>query len=129
MAEYAAKTVLKNCDIISRGISAFGDPISENAILALNEIGVFEINHISKTISKKDLETADVIYAMTRSHKKYLEDNFGFSEKIFTLAEEDICDPFGGSIEIYKKTLKQIIDNIKKLKTDNNNIVASTTSK
>lgn len=115
MAEYAAKTILKDCEIISRGLSAFGDPISENAELALNEIGVFEINHISQNISADDIKTADAVYAMTLRHKNYLANHFGFAEKIFTLAKEDIADPFGGSPEVYKKTLERIIYHIKNL--------------
>jgi protein-tyrosine phosphatase len=113
MAEYAAKTIFKDCEIISRGLAAFGEPISVNAALALNEIGVFEIDHVSRNVSLEDIQTADAIYAMTRRHKNYLENSFGFAEKIFTLAKEDIADPFGGSPEVYKKTLEQIIRGIK----------------
>ncbi len=98
-------------------------PASYNAVLALDEIDIDLSSHTSKMIDKKMLKEAYLVLTMTKSHKKYLENMSPEAKhKMFTLKEycgesekKDICDPFGGSLDIYKHCRDEILDNLQKL--------------
>ncbi|MCL2592296.1 MAG: low molecular weight protein arginine phosphatase [Defluviitaleaceae bacterium] len=99
-----------NYEVKSCGVAAFGSSsASENAIKALNELGIDLSVHKSKMITQEDIACADVILTMTNSHKHHILQYFGeFSNKVYTVYEyalsqkSDISDPFMGSIEIYR---------------------------
>jgi beta-galactosidase len=69
------------------------------------------------------IDEADLVLAMTRSHKaQLLAIKPDASHKIFTLAEycaedngRDISDPFGGDLNTYKRCRDEIAENLKKL--------------
>lgn len=59
---------------------------------------------------------------MGNSHKNHIEDIYGFAgAKTFTLLEyvygfkDDIADPFGGSLDIYKHTRDEIYQAIREM--------------
>ena len=99
----------------SRGIAAWdGAPISENAVAALRDAGIeaspendYEA-HRAKNISDDDMARADVIYCMTAAHASRLFFSYPqYAGKIRVMPTE-ISDPFGGDLEVYKKTLDEI---------------------
>jgi protein-tyrosine-phosphatase len=108
----------------SAGTCAYGEqPASYNAVLALQEIGIDLSSHASRPVEKETLQEAYLVLTMTKSHKSYLQ---GLApkivNKIFTLKEycgeavkSDICDPFGGNLDIYKVCRDEILDNLQKL--------------
>lgn len=127
MAEAIAKKIYKeknkDIEVSSKGISVFfKSPASTFAIEALKDYDIDLSNHISEQINVNDVESADVILTMTKSHKQYIIDMFSLAKsKIFTLNEftfgsnDDISDPYGGDIEIYKNCCKEIYKCVLKL--------------
>ncbi len=113
----------------SAGISVFGgDGANPKAQKAVKELfGIDISSHRAKTISKEDLEKADIILTMTRGHKEIILSimpNVKF--KTWTLKEYvlgdknsnesmDVQDPYGMSEKEYKncaQELKELIDEL-----------------
>lgn len=108
----------------SAGTSAFpGMPASHNAIQALKTMGIDMTQHTSSMVSEAMADSADLILAMTSSHKKRLLLMYPDAEpKTFTLAEycegkggSDIDDPFGGDLDTYINCRDEINRHIKAL--------------
>ncbi|AFS77271.1 low molecular weight protein-tyrosine-phosphatase YwlE [Gottschalkia acidurici 9a] len=121
MAEGLFKDMLKSLgkdneiSVSSAGIYAMNNQsASENAIIAMKNKLVDISNHRSKQITMEMIEESDIILTMTNGHKQaILQASPGINSKVFTLKEfvgldGDIADPFGGSIEIYEESLKDI---------------------
>lgn len=111
---------LNNIEVRSAGVYAQnGGAMSMNAKKVLVENGILE-NHRSAEIDPQYMEEADVILTMTKSHLHALLQYFPqAANKIYTLSEyvsenaQDISDPFGGNIDVYRQTfeeLQQLID-------------------
>lgn len=130
MAEYIFKEILKkdNLDeewnIQSAGVSAIsGSRINENAKIVMDEISIDTSAHRSKNIKEIELNRQNLILTMTRKHSRVLILNHPCTaDTIFTLKEytgsedgKDISDPFGRSVDFYRKTRKEIEAELKKL--------------
>jgi protein-tyrosine-phosphatase len=89
---------------------------SAQAIEAMQELGIDISRHRSKPLTAELINTADLIVAMTHGHcfqicqdfpevgnKVCLIKSFGTSK-----VPADISDPFGGSLNIYRKTREEI---------------------
>ncbi len=124
MAEAILKNKqLPNVEVRSAGIYALeGGEISENARAVLAEENI-QHNHVSKGINQQDIEWADVILTMTSAHKDMVLRFFSQAQnKTFTLKEyvtpysgQDVFDPFGGDLNLYKQTyqeLKRLIEEL-----------------
>ena len=99
---------IEEYSISSAGIStANGMGASENSIEVLKEIGIDLSNHRSKVITKKLIDESDIILTMTKSHKEIK----GFANK----NEEDISDPFGGNLDIYRSTMREIMYSVNEI--------------
>jgi protein-tyrosine phosphatase len=115
--------VIDEFNITSAGISTIdGLDASKHSISALKEMNIDLKNHKSKLLTLGLIEKADLILTMTKTHKDIILNSMPqFSNKIFTLKEFaddkniDIVDPFGGSLEVYKVTAKDIQNTINKL--------------
>jgi L-threonylcarbamoyladenylate synthase len=98
--------------VASAGVStAPGMPASREAVEAVKSMGVDISNHLSASVSRESLEAADLVIAMTQSHKYMLLARYPeFGHKVFTLSEirpetgGDVIDPYGKSREEYDKT-------------------------
>ena len=113
------------CCAFSGGLFADGSAISDNAKTVLADIGIDTSGHISRTVRKEDIESADYVVGITLRHAGKLISEFPeFSDKIYAFPK-DISDPFGGNCEVYKKCLCEITDGIeiiiKELFTDKEN--------
>ena len=108
------KNVLPNIEIKSAGLMAnIGESVSENAVVACKEYNVDISTHKAKQITEELINSSDYFVCMTESHKQILI-NAGISENIiYTL---NVSDPYGGSLEIYKKCCKEIYDKLLMLK-------------
>ncbi len=96
-------------EIVSCGISAFdGDPASDHAIAALNEIDIDIKDHRSQRITLDMIEMADVIYVMTEHHKQTILSCYptDISDKVKVL---DVTDPYGGDLAVYCKSRDQLL--------------------
>jgi len=124
MAEVLLKEKAPQLHVQSAGIFAQpNEGANDNAIQVLKQRGL-QLVHSSQPVTKKLLKWADIVFAMTETHKELLLDQFPkYKDKYFTLieytldtttAEEsiDIADPFGGDISLYKKTLSELEQHI-----------------
>lgn len=116
----------------SAGVYAMdGSEATKYAIEVLQEKGI-EPNHSSALLTKDHIDWASYILTMTSSHKQLIADRFPESgKKTWSLGEfasengraaADVMDPYGGSIETYRRTrdeLEQLIDRVlKKLESE-----------
>lgn len=109
-------------NIKSAGIyAALGQGASANAVEAMIEMNIDLSCHISTPVSEEILNSSDLILTMTSSHKRTLIFEYpSIKRKTYTLMEyvgkdEDIVDPFGGNIDVYRRSAAQIRDAVKKL--------------
>ncbi|PEX88660.1 low molecular weight protein arginine phosphatase [Bacillus cereus] len=102
-------------EVQSAGVFAYpGSDASVYAKEALIEKGI-SINHASKQINETLLDWADIVVTMTENHKEIVRGHYpNIEQKVYTLygvaegVSKDISDPFGGSLSIYKETLKEM---------------------
>lgn len=124
MAEAILKSKnIAGIDVKSAGVyAANGVPASQHAQRVLEEQSISHA-HQSSTLTSEMVEWATYIFTMTDSHKEAVVGMFpGAKGKTFTLkeyagneVERDIIDPFGGSLEMYRKTYLDIYENIEKM--------------
>ena len=99
----------------SAGVFAMnGSKASLNALEALRKKGI-EHEHQSQLLTNDLLEWATHVLTMTNGHKQIILSQFDTAkDKVFTLYEfvenkdRDISDPYGGSLQTYEKTLKEL---------------------
>lgn len=121
---------------VSAGIYALeGQPASPHSMEAMLEGWDIDISrHRARNVSPANIQDSFLVLTMTEAHKKaLLEQYHNHTGKIFTLNEYasnintpgivgwDITDPFGMSLEVYRKCAAEInqaiITLVKKLKT------------
>ncbi|MFT8320441.1 MAG: low molecular weight protein arginine phosphatase [Bacillus sp. (in: firmicutes)] len=107
---------MENVEVKSAGVYAIdGEEASYQAQEVLAEKGMNH-NHTSSALTKELLDWATHIVTMTSGHKNAIITQFPASiEKAFTLKEfaieekyGDVIDPFGGSVEHYRKTFQEL---------------------
>lgn len=102
----------KGFEVHSAGVSAgHRHPASPESIAALGEIGHLLEEHGSRMVSDELLATADLIYAMTRSHRDLLLMNFPeMANRVELLDPDDydVPDPYGQSLSVYRHTAEAI---------------------
>lgn len=108
MAERIFKQMLKkqkltNISVCSKGIAAKGESITENAKLVLKENGLNYKDR--KSILLKKIEKETLYVSMTEKIKKMIS---GKVISIKDLTGEEVSDPYGGSLQDYRETFKQI---------------------
>ena len=110
MAERLLKKMIKekkidNIKVSSRGILAKGENIAQNAKLVLKECRASAANRKAVKLGKIDKDTLYI--AMTDNQKAQVKSDKVISMK--SLLGEDIADPFGQSIEEYRKVAQKLI--------------------
>lgn len=116
MAEFILKRKCPKLKVSSAGVYAIdGQPMSNQAkvVLKAENYPIEEIEQFAaRKISKEDLEADNTIFVMNAFLKNVLYD-LGRRENVFLLANNDIPDPFGQSVEDYqmvKNTIEQAIE-------------------
>ncbi len=116
--------------VLSAGLSALEeDTISEEAVLALQEYGIDARGQNSNRVTPQLLDETDLILTMTRFHSKMLLAlNPQIQHKTFLFADylqfnsekigpahmdpdgwfEEVMDPFGQSLEVYRLCAQQL---------------------
>lgn len=98
-----------------------GEPIAENAIRALEEVGVPAIpghdykEHVARRLTADEVGSCDLVVGMTDEHLMGLLMNFPQYAAKFARMPEPIPDPFGGDLECYRKCLAAIERGVKTL--------------
>ncbi|GEK33259.1 low molecular weight protein arginine phosphatase [Kurthia sibirica] len=116
MAEAILKNKnLQNVEVSSAGVFAQdGGELSRNAqtVLMQNDI---EVDHTTSAIDAEKLAKADLILTMTLGHRQAVLQAYpAVADKTFTLKEYvdasnyDVSDPYGGSVEVYRQTFKEL---------------------
>ena len=95
---------------------ALGHPASENAVRAVKELGLDLSRHHSQPLTAELLESADMIVVMTAEHRFHLLEVFPeVGNRVFLIKSfgtskvpADVSDPYGGSLNTYKKIRDEI---------------------
>ena len=114
MAQGIAKNLFPQNEFLSAGIFAKDNsPASENAVIAMKNMGIDISEHKARQITKQLINEVDFIVPMTDNH-------------LYTLLQAGVDknkpDPFGQSLKAYEQTAKILKENIQKLfgeKSDN----------
>jgi len=92
-----------------------GAPASAGALRAVEEKGLDLSRHRARSVEGEALELADWVVPMTRQHREMLLDRACQPpERIRTLmsfgaaGDGDVLDPFGGTLETYRRVRDQI---------------------
>jgi protein arginine phosphatase len=124
-----AEAVLKHkgtdtFEVRSAGVFAVdGSDASIHAKEVLKENDIIH-RHQSSSLSKENLDWASYILTMTSNHKRAIVDQYPHvADKIFTLkefvledpADLDVSDPYGGSVDIYRHTYRELDSLIEEL--------------
>ncbi|MBQ8761916.1 MAG: low molecular weight protein arginine phosphatase [Clostridia bacterium] len=112
MAVSILKSMLKEKEIkakvLSAGISVNeGEPMAENACVALKKLGIRKSKHTATQITKQNLEKCDLILTMTENQKfslPRLKKIICFKD----LTGFDVLDPYGQDVDAYINVAKQI---------------------
>ena len=108
MAEgYLKSKGIEGVTVLSRGLAADGSPVSLNSKKAMAEAGIDISSHISRQITADDINKADKIICLSPSHKAVLL-SAGVPENKLYILGDGISDPFGGSIETYRRCRDEI---------------------
>lgn len=97
-------------EVKSRGILANpGDGISRGTYAVLLKEGIDSSYHQARSLEGRDIQEADAILTMTKSQSISLKAQYpDAADKISPLSQKDVPDPFGGSIEVYERTLENL---------------------
>lgn len=123
-----AEAILKNknipgVEVKSAGVYATdGISASQHAKQVLEEQKI-DFGHQSSMLTEELVNWATYVLTMTEGHKDSIIRMFPHTKKkTFTLKEfvgyevdVDIMDPFGGSLDLYRKTYKEIHENIERV--------------
>jgi len=103
--------------ITSAGTFAgWGSRASDGSLEAMKERGCEISTHISKPVTLELLREADRIYTMTASQRDVLQRLDPVSTpRLGLLADEDVSDPIGGDLDVYRNCADQIETAVKRL--------------
>ncbi len=109
-------------EVQSAGLAAFaGVPAAPEAVEACREKGVDLSTHRTQPLSKTLVMDSDLILTMTAKHKDMilkkmpiLQDKVSLFSEFAEAGTEDIDDPVGQPVEVYRKVLSQMEDYLKK---------------
>jgi protein-tyrosine-phosphatase len=110
----------------SAGVTALeGNPTAPNALLALEEVGIYPQDHRARQVSGPMLKEADLVLVMSPRHVAALNRNFGslLDDKLHTLpeyasgvpSEEGIPDPYGHTITAYRASVRQLLEYVERV--------------
>lgn len=86
-----------------------GMPASPNAVAAAAELGADLSAHRSRMLTPALAHEARYLVCMTGAHYDRLCELFpDCADRIFTLTQQDISDPFGGDLETYRRAASEI---------------------
>ena len=120
MAEALLESKLNDGQINVKSAGVFAVNGSEASYQTVEVLAEKKIKstHKSTLLTESELDWATYVLTMTQSHKELILGHYPqVADKVFTLKEfvaegpiamSDISDPFGGSVEIYRETRKEL---------------------
>lgn len=113
---------LPEFEVASAGLcAAEGDPIAENAVLALEEAGIPALaprdyhRHRAHLLTAAEAECCDWLVGMTPEHSMGLLLQFPQLAGRIKTMPVPIPDPFGGDLAVYRKSLAEITSGVRRL--------------
>ncbi len=112
---------LRSLRVISAGVATrSGEPVSENAVIALKKAGIDIAGHRSHSLTQAMLDDALVVLGMTESHRSIIQmkampvpkNLHLFREFMPAAAEKEIGDPYGGPLKVYEATRDEMVEAI-----------------
>lgn len=104
--------------VMSAGIAAMlGGRAAAEAVEVLGQLGIDLSAHESQPLTEQLVRHADLILAMTRSHRKAILAEWPEAESRLTLLSADgadVPDPIGGPLEQYQRCVAQMKPEIEK---------------
>jgi ribose 5-phosphate isomerase B len=89
----------------------------KNAVTAAKKHGLNLSGHLSKQATDEMVKEADIVLAMSKSHKNF----FGERSNVYTISEYAgggdyaIADPFGGGLNVYEECFARLENYIEKI--------------
>ena len=128
MAEAVARALSATCqgerrvEVSSAGLyAAEGDPISANAVKALELAGIeadarkeYHV-HRAHTVTAEEIERTDLIVGMSGAHCTEIMMRFPEAAQRIVMMPTPISDPFGGDPERYCRCLDEIYEGVAQL--------------
>ncbi|QGJ71469.1 Threonylcarbamoyl-AMP synthase [Planctomycetales bacterium 10988] len=104
--------------ILSAGLAAMhGSSASPEAVDLMTERGASLTDHASQPLSEEMVLQADSLLVMTRRHQRAILEQFPeAADRVFLLCHDhdDVTDPIGGSVDVYRACANQIEGEIRK---------------
>ena len=100
--------------VLSAGLAATGDPAADHAVTVMEECGLNITRHRSRPLTKEMADAADHLVVMTENHRALLL-AAGIDPAKITVPAGGVPDPFGGSVEIYRRTRDALRDAVRTL--------------
>lgn len=91
-------------EVLSAGLCADGSPASPQAVAVMAERGIDISRHVSHPVTPELCAAADVIGVMSAGHRDLLIRLFAVPAEKVVLLGGGIPDPFGGTLEDYRRT-------------------------
>ncbi len=107
----------KDVNVYSAGSCCMGgSSASDGAAAAMSERSIDLSRHVASSLDEELIRRADHVYCMTRAHiDAVLSLDSGAVDRVELLGgDEEICDPFGGSVEVYKDCAAKIFIALKR---------------
>jgi len=115
---------LRSLPVVSAGIAArTGDRVSENSVLAMKKAGIDIAGHRSQPVTQPLLDGAHLVLCMTESHRTMIRLQGEpppahlrlFREFLPPPADQEIPDPYGGSLKTYEQCRDEMVEAIPSL--------------
>jgi protein-tyrosine phosphatase len=98
--------------VMSAGLSAMmGSRATPEAVEVVRPMGIDLADHASQPLTQQLVRHADVIWTMTRSHRRAIVEQWPESASrtaVLCRDQADVADPIGGPIEFYQQCAGQI---------------------
>ena len=107
--------------VVSAGVSASaGSPAASESLEIAREFGSNLSEHVSRPVNPQLLAAADDVIAMTQGHAHTLSARYpGFGpEPVLLCGEEDLDDPIGAGVEVYRECARTIMIHLERFLPD-----------
>ncbi len=110
---------LKSLRVVSAGIAARrGDPISDNAAIAMRKVGLDLKDHLSQPLTQRLLDEALIVLCMTESHRAMVQLQFDpvpehlylFRQFLPPPVDPEVDDPYGGPLSVYEACRDSLVE-------------------
>jgi protein-tyrosine-phosphatase len=110
---------LKSLQVVSAGIAARrGDPISDNAAIAMKKVGINLSPHASQPVTQQLLDDAFVVFCMTESQRAMIQLQFDpvpkhlylFRQFLPPPVDPEVDDPYGGPLSVYETCRDNLVE-------------------